>query len=133
MPWPAWHSGQLSSESTKEPTAARSPDLNLVTAEPILVTRPTNTHRFRTSGSRTTRNILELFADLVLPGLKMNTKCLISRLRREEKGRNNAYFIAHLPMSRTNSFSRFLDFNLFLVFLLLLQCRFFLLFRTLSF
>src|SRR5215472_17629817 len=125
MPWPAWHSGQLSSESTKEPTAARSPDLNLVTAEPILVTRPTNTHRFRTSGSRTTRNILELFADLVLPGL-------ISRLRREEKGRNNAYFIAHLPMSRTNSFSRFLNLNLFLVFLLLLQCRFFLLFRTLS-
>ena len=133
MPWPAWHSGQLSSESTKEPTAARSPDLNLVTAEPILVTRPTNTHRFRTSGSRTTRNILELFADLVLPGLKMNTKCLISRLRREEKGRNNAYLIAHLPMSRTNSFSRFLNLNLFLVFLLLLQCRFFLLFRTLSF
>ena len=126
MPWPAWHSGQLSSESTKEPTAARSPDLNLVT-------RPTNTHRFRTSGSRTTRNILELFADLVLPGLKMNTKCLISRLRREEKGRNNAYFIAHLPMSRTNSFSRFLNLNLFLVFLLLLQCRFFLLFRTFSF
>ena len=60
----------------------------------------------------------ELFADLVLAGLKTNS---------------NAYFFAHLPMSRTNSFSRFLNLNLFLVFLLLLQCRFFLLFRTLSF
>jgi len=37
----SWQSGQLPSESTKQPTAARSPGLNLVTAEPTLVTRPT--------------------------------------------------------------------------------------------
>src|SRR5579862_1512650 len=38
---PAWHSGQVRSESTRQPTAARSPGLNLVTAEPTLITRPT--------------------------------------------------------------------------------------------
>ena len=38
---PALHSGQVRSESTMQPTAARSPTLNLVTAEPTLVTRPT--------------------------------------------------------------------------------------------
>src|SRR5437879_11798421 len=38
---PAWHSGQVRSESTMQPTAARSPRLNLETAEPTLWTRPT--------------------------------------------------------------------------------------------
>src|SRR4030095_41456 len=38
---PAWHSLQVRSESTRQPTAARSPDLNFLTAEPTLVTRPT--------------------------------------------------------------------------------------------
>src|SRR6201996_5039890 len=38
---PALHSGQVPSESTIQPTAARSPALNLVTAEPTEVTRPT--------------------------------------------------------------------------------------------
>src|SRR5215467_60975 len=38
---PAWHSAQDLSESTRHPTAARSPSLNFVTAEPTLVTRPT--------------------------------------------------------------------------------------------
>src|SRR5580700_10743172 len=38
---PAWHSGQVRSESTMQPTAARSPRLNPVTAEPTFVTRPT--------------------------------------------------------------------------------------------
>src|SRR6202034_3738869 len=38
---PALHSGQVPSESTMQPTAARSPGLNLLTAEPTLVTRPT--------------------------------------------------------------------------------------------
>src|SRR5579862_2464146 len=38
---PARHSGQVPSESTMQPTAARSPGLNFVTAEPTLVTRPT--------------------------------------------------------------------------------------------
>src|SRR3954471_15451824 len=33
--------GQVRSESTMQPTAARSPGLYLVTAEPTLVTRPT--------------------------------------------------------------------------------------------
>ena len=33
--------GQVRSESTRQPTAARSPGLNLLTAEPTLVTRPT--------------------------------------------------------------------------------------------
>jgi hypothetical protein len=37
----AKHSGQLQSESTMQPTAARSPGLNLVTEEPTSVTRPT--------------------------------------------------------------------------------------------
>ncbi|HEY7571538.1 MAG TPA: hypothetical protein VH796_09225 [Nitrososphaeraceae archaeon] len=38
---PSWHSWQLPSESTMQPTAAISPGLNLVTAEPTLVMRPT--------------------------------------------------------------------------------------------
>src|SRR5271166_5803295 len=38
---PARHSGHVPSESTRQPTAARSPGLNLVTAEPTFVTRPT--------------------------------------------------------------------------------------------
>src|SRR5580658_6953478 len=38
---PAWHSEQVRSESTRQPTAARSPGLNFETAEPTLVTRPT--------------------------------------------------------------------------------------------
>src|SRR5580658_6889810 len=38
---PALHSGQVPSESTMQPTAARSPGLNLVTAGPTLATRPT--------------------------------------------------------------------------------------------
>src|SRR5580693_8520249 len=38
---PALHSEHVPSESTRQPTAARSPGLNLVTAEPTLVTRPT--------------------------------------------------------------------------------------------
>src|SRR5271154_1066214 len=38
---PARHSAQVPSESTMQPTAARSPGLNLVPAEPALVTRPT--------------------------------------------------------------------------------------------
>ena len=38
---PALHWGQVRSESTRQPTAARSPGLYLVTAEPTLVTRPT--------------------------------------------------------------------------------------------
>src|SRR5579864_8192123 len=38
---PALHSGQVPSESTMQPTAARSPALNLATAEPTLDTRPT--------------------------------------------------------------------------------------------
>src|SRR5271166_4435593 len=38
---PARHSGHVPSESTKQPTAARSPGLNFVTAEPTFVTRPT--------------------------------------------------------------------------------------------
>jgi len=38
---PAWHSAQVLSESTMQPTAATSPGLNFVTAEPTLVTRPT--------------------------------------------------------------------------------------------
>ena len=37
----ALHSWQVPSESTMQPTAARSPGLNLVTAEPTFVTRPT--------------------------------------------------------------------------------------------
>src|ERR1700722_16982764 len=38
---PALHSGHVPSEPTRQPTAARSPGLNLVTAGPTLVTRPT--------------------------------------------------------------------------------------------
>src|SRR6266851_9589183 len=38
---PALHCGQVPSESTMHPTAAKSPGLNLVSAEPTLVTRPT--------------------------------------------------------------------------------------------
>src|SRR5437016_8653492 len=38
---PALHCAQVPSESTMQPTAARSPGLYLVTAEPTLVTRPT--------------------------------------------------------------------------------------------
>src|SRR5678816_4908996 len=38
---PTLHSGHDPSESTRQPTAARSPALNLETAEPTFVTRPT--------------------------------------------------------------------------------------------
>src|SRR5205809_3161153 len=38
---PALHCGQVPSESTMQPTAARSPGLYLITAEQTLVTRPT--------------------------------------------------------------------------------------------
>src|SRR6202522_4775943 len=38
---PALHSGQVRSESTMQPTAASSPALNFVMADPTFVTRPT--------------------------------------------------------------------------------------------
>src|SRR3569833_3701215 len=38
---PALHSGHVRSESTMQPTAARSPGLNFFTADPTYVTRPT--------------------------------------------------------------------------------------------
>src|SRR6266700_8168458 len=38
---PAWQFGQVRHESTMQPTAPRSPGLNLVTREPTRVTRPT--------------------------------------------------------------------------------------------